>query len=288
MSARTGAGSRRTEAGLRLALTPGGKLFFYTVLVAYAVLTLLPFLWSLSLSLQTAQDAANVHLLPPHATLQNYAYIFRNAPFARWFLNSLLVAGSVTLLSLFFNSLGGYALARLRFPGREAVFLFVLATMMIPGIITLVPDYLLLSRLRWIDSYWALTVPFAATSFGTFWMRQYFLSLPHELEEAARIDGLSRLGIFWRIALPLARPALATQALLTFMGQWNSFMWPFVMTNSEDMFTLTVGLQSFHTQYYVFWNDVMAASMLATLPIVVLYVALQRYFVRGIATTGLK
>lgn len=288
MSLRTVPADRSLGAGLRVRLSPGGKIFFYAVLVAYAALTLIPFLWSLSLSLQTARDAADVHLLPPHPTLGNYTYIFENAPFGRWFLNSLLVAGGVTLLSLFFNSLAGYALARIRFPAREAFFLFVLATMMIPGIITLVPDYLLLSRLGWIDTYYALIVPFAATSFGTFWMRQVFLSLPHELEEAARIDGLGRLGIFWRIALPLARPALATQALLTFMGQWNSFMWPFIMTSSQDMFTLTVGLQGFHTQYYVFWNQVMAASMIATIPIVILYVVLQRYFVRGIATTGLK
>ncbi|WP_043883934.1 carbohydrate ABC transporter permease, partial [Caldanaerobacter subterraneus] len=182
----------------------------------------------------------------------------------------------------------GYALARINFPGRNFLFLLVLALMMIPGQVVMVPTYILLSKLGWVNTYMGLTIPFLTSNFGIFLMRQFFLTIPRELEEAATIDGMSRFGIFFKIVLPLAKPALATQFIFMFTGNWNSFLWPSLLTSSDDMYTLPVGLNSFYGQYYQFWNQVMAGAILLTLPTIVIFLIFQRYFVRGIATTGLK
>ncbi|MBE3578689.1 MAG: carbohydrate ABC transporter permease, partial [Caldanaerobacter subterraneus] len=197
-------------------------------------------------------------------------------------------AAIVTFGNMLFNSMAGYALARINFPGRNFLFLLVLALMMIPGQVVMVPTYILLSKLGWVNTYMGLTIPFLTSNFGIFLMRQFFLTIPRELEEAATIDGMSRFGIFFKIVLPLAKPALATQFIFMFTGNWNSFLWPSLLTSSDDMYTLPVGLNSFYGQYYQFWNQVMAGAILLTLPTIVIFLIFQRYFVRGIATTGLK
>lgn len=263
----------------------------YAVLIAYTLVSIGPFLWSLSISLARTEDVDLVPrnwFLPPRPTLDNYQLYLSQPLFLRWVLNSFLVAILGTLGLLFFNSLAGYALARLRFRGRTVIFWTVLATMMVPGVVIIVPQYVLLSRLGWLNTYQGLTIPFMANAFGIFLMRQFFISIPVELEEAAKIDGLSRFGIFWRVVLPLSRPALAAQAIFQFLGQWNGFMWPFLIARSPEMFTLTVGLQSFKSQYYSFWNQVLAGSMFLTVPVLVIFLLFQRWFIKGITLTGLK
>jgi multiple sugar transport system permease protein len=217
--------------------------------------------------------------------------VLTQANFSRWFLNSLIVATLVTAGNLFFDSLAGYAFARMRFPFRNGLFLLVLGTMMVPVAMTLVPVYVILVKMpggSWINTYQGLTVPFMVSAFGIFLMRQFFLSLPVEIEEAAAIDGLSRFGIYWRIAVPLSRPALATLAVLTFQGNWDSFLMPSFIASSPDHFTLPVGLASFSFQYYQLWPQIMAGSMIVILPILAIYIFVQRYFIEGIASTGVK
>lgn len=269
----------------------GRKFLVYLILILYTLISVGPFLWSVSISFARTEDVDTLpqhFFLPPRPTLENYILYLQQPLFLRWVLNSFIVAGVTTLGLLFFNSLAGYALARIRFPGREFLFWLVLATMMVPSVVIIVPQYVLLNRLGWLNSYQGLTVPFMANAFGVFLMRQFFLSIPVELEEAARIDGLGRFGIFWRVILPLARPALAAQLIFQFLGQWNGFMWPFLIARSPEMFTLTVGLQSFKAEYYSFWNQVLAGSMFLTVPVVIVFLIFQRWFIQGITLTGMK
>jgi multiple sugar transport system permease protein len=207
-------------------------------------------------------------------------------PFDRYLFNSLFIAVCVTIGEVLTSSLAAYAFARLRFPGRDAMFLMYLATLMIPGQVTIIPNFILMRYLGWINTYEGLIIPTAFTAFGTFLLRQYFLSIPRELEEAARVDGASYFQVWSRIIMPLASPAIATLAVFSFMGAWNSFLWPFIMVNTPEMRTLTVALRSFQTDYGTEWGLMMAGSLIAMLPMLVIFLMAQRYFVRGIATTG--
>lgn len=270
---------------------PGLRAVVYAVLVLWAVATLLPFLWSLSTAFTRTEDVHRLldhYLIPPRPTLENFAYVMGYRYFPRWVWNSVVVATLITGGQLVLNSLCGYALARIPFPGRELLFWYVLATMMIPGVVLLVPQYMILKHLGWLDTYQGLVVPFVSNAFGIFLMRQFFLGIPRELEEAARIDGLGRLGMFLHVALPLARSALAAQFIFMFLGNWNSFMWPFLIARSAEMFTLPVGLQAFKQQHYQFWNQVMAGGMFLTVPVLLVYAFLQRWIVRGVTMSGLK
>ncbi|MBP2017300.1 multiple sugar transport system permease protein [Symbiobacterium terraclitae] len=267
------------------------RAVLYVLLIGYALITVGPFLLSVSTALTKTQ---HVHLLfknwglPPEPTLENFKYILKSGDFGRWVFNSVVVAGLGTLAKVFFNSLAGYALARIRFPGRELVFWAILATMMIPAAVILIPQYLILSKLGWLDSYYGLIVPFTVSAFGIFLMRQFFSTIPVELEEAAQIDGLSRFGIFWRVVLPLTKPALAAQIIFNFLGDWNNFLWPNLIARSREMYTLTVGLQTFKNEYYSFWNQVLAGSMFLTIPVIIIYLILNRWFIKGITITGMK
>lgn len=277
------------------------RSLFYLVLILYSILTAVPFVWGLLTSFKTLPEAsANTPTFLPHhwtATAWTGTYgVFTSSSvnFPRYFLNSVIVAALVTAGNLFFDSLAGYAFARIRFPFRNALFFLVLGTMMVPVAMTLVPVYVILAKMPsmlggpWINTYEGLSVPFMVSAFGIFLMRQFFLSLPIELEEAARIDGLGRFGMYRRIALPLAKPALATLAVLTFQGNWDSFMMPSFIASTPDHFTLPVGLASFSFQYLTLWPQVMAGSMVVILPILVAYIFVQRYFIEGIASTGVK
>jgi multiple sugar transport system permease protein len=264
------------------------KTLFYTVVIGYATLTLIPFLWSIYTSLKTTPDIDKLWVPLSSLTFENYSYILTKFPFMHWFMNSLIIAVFVTAGNLFFNTLAGYALARIKFPGRGLLFAIVLAVMMVPGQVVMIPVYIMLANWGWIDSYWGFTIPFMVSSFGIFLMRQFFLNLPIELEEAATIDGLSRWGIFWRIALPLARPALAAQTIFLFLGNWNSLMWPSLLASSDKMFTLPTGLNSFHWQYIAYWNQDLAGTMFMTIPMLVVFLIFQKWFIKGISTTGIK
>jgi multiple sugar transport system permease protein len=266
---------------------------FYLILIVYSVITATPFVWSILTSFKTLPEASKYPPtgLPLHWTTAAWQDVLTHGDFPRWFLNSVIVAVLVTLGNLFFDSLGGYAFARMRFPGRNAIFFLVLGTLMIPSAMTLVPVYVILVKMpggSWINTYQGLTVPFMVSAFGLFLMRQFFQSLPIEIEEAARLDGLGRFGIYWRIALPLARPALATLALLTFQGSWDSFLMPRFIASTPDRFTLPVGLQSYSGEYLNYWPQMMAGSMIIIVPILIIYLFAQRFFIEGTASAAVK
>ncbi|WP_409304237.1 carbohydrate ABC transporter permease [Peribacillus sp. SCS-155] len=268
-----------------------GKVFLYAILVIYAITTLIPFLWALSSSFKTLQEivGGTISLFPKNFTLDNYKQIFiEQEHFPRWMFNSLFIAVVGTVLNLLFNSMAGYALARLTFPGKKAMFIIILGVLMIPVQVTMIPNYLILKELGWLNSYQGMIVPGMINATYIFMMRQFFINFPKELEEAAEIDGLSRFGTFFRVVLPLARPALAAQSIFIFMGFWNDFMRPLIVMTDMEMFTLPLGLNTFKGQFVSYWNYIMAASMVFTLPVLLIYAFFNRYFIKGISFTGGK
>ncbi|MBG9452066.1 ABC transporter permease [Cytobacillus firmus] len=267
------------------------KRLLYVILVLYAVTTLVPFLWALSSSFKTLEEiiSGTMNFIPKNFTLANYQQIFVEQDlFPRWLLNSLIIAVIGTLLNIIFNSMAGYALARLAFPGKKTLFIIILAVLMIPAQVTMIPNYLILKELGWLNSYQGMIVPAMINATFIFMMRQFFINFPKELEEAAQLDGLSRLGIFFKVVLPLAKPALAAQAIFVFMGFWNDFMRPLIVMTDTKMYTLPLGLNTFKGQFVSYWNYIMAASMVFTLPVLLLYAFFNRYFIKGISFTGGK
>jgi len=264
-------------------------LFLHALLLSGSVIMIVPFLWMLSTSLKEPGDifAYPPQWIPQPIMWQNYVETVTIMPFGRFYLNSLIQATSVTVLQLLTASLAAFAFARLRFPGRDTLFLLYLGTMMIPFPVTMIPNFILMRFLHWIDIYWALIFPPAFSAFSTFLLRQYFLTIPFELDDAARVDGASSFRIWWQIVLPLSGPALATLAIFTFLGEWNNFLWPLIVTNSEEMRTLPVGLASLQSQYSVQWHLLMAGSVIALLPILIIYIIGQKWFVHGITLSGM-
>ncbi|MGA5795606.1 carbohydrate ABC transporter permease [Streptomyces cellulosae] len=278
---------------------PGGRgrvrtALLYTVASLGLLVMSAPFLWMALSAFKTRRDltASPPVWIPSEWTLSNFTALLDQLDMERYFLNSLIVAVLVTLCNLLFCSMLGYALAKLQFTGRSKVFGVVLAALMVPGNLLILPLYVLMTKLGLIDTYTGLVLPFAAGAFGVFLMRQFMQSIPDELLEAARIDGASEWYIFWRIVLPLVKPALATLTIFTFLGSWNNFVWPLIATNDPDKYTLPVALATFA-------NDpnrtvgggngmLMAGSLLVVLPVLLVFVILQRHFTQGIATAGLK
>jgi multiple sugar transport system permease protein len=268
------------------------QVLVHGVVILFFLFMVLPFVWMLSTAFKDPGAAFTYppQWIPRPPTLESFQQVWTKVPFGRYLFNSAFVAVTVTAAEVLTSAMAAYAFARLRFPGRNQLFLLYLATMMIPGQVTIIPNFIIMRFFptgSWVNTYQGLIVPSAFTALGTFLLRQYFLSIPRELEEAARIDGASYFQVWWRIILPLSRPALATLAVFSFMGSWNSFLWPFVMVSSAEMRTLTVALRSFQTEYGTEWALLMAGSVLSLIPMVVIFLLAQRYFVRGIATTGL-
>jgi multiple sugar transport system permease protein len=264
---------------------------FYVLMALYAIITFVPFMWALSASFKTLPEivAGGMNFIPKIFTFDNYRTIFQQEPlFVRWFLNSAFIALSVTVFNLLFNSMAGYALARIRFAGSTLMFFSILAMIMIPGQLTIIPSYLIIKSLGWLNHYQAIIVPMAAQATYIFMMRQFFINFPRELEEASELDGLGRLGMFFKVVLPLAKPALAAQTIFIFMGAWNEFLKPLMMMSDKAMFTLSVGLNTFKGQYISFWNYIMAASIIMTIPALLIYIFFNRFFVQGITFTGTK
>ena len=262
----------------------------HTLLVIVAIVFLGPLVYAVSTSLKPADEVftPTPHLFGSEIRWKNYADAFTFAPFDKYFLNSLFVAVAGTLVVVAASSLSAYAFARLKFRGREQLFVLFLGTLMVPQEVLIVPMYWLMQSLGWVDSYWALILPWAFTAFGTFLLRQFFLTVPAELEEAARVDGCGPFGSFFRIMLPLARPALAVLTVFTFISFWGSFLWPLIIINSvEDKGTVPLGLAQFVGQQGTQWNLMMAASVMAMIPTVLLVVLLQKHLVRGLLVTGL-
>ncbi len=267
------------------------KALLYVLLTLYAIITLIPFLWALSASFKPLTEivSGEPNFLPKNFTLDNYKQIFLQEPlFWRWLFNSVAIAISVTLLNLLLNSMAGYALARLRFVGKRFWFFLILAVLAVPAQITLIPTFLILKAIGWLNSYQGMIVPSMVNATFIFMMRQFFVNFPKELEEAAQLDGLNTFGIFRYIVLPLAKPALAAQAVFVFMGSWNNFLLPIVILFDPEMFTLPLGLNTFKGQYISYWNYIMAASMVFTLPALGIYAFFNRYFIQSVTFTGGK
>lgn len=263
----------------------------YLILLGYTLITLLPFAWALSASFKPLSEiiAGGLNLIPQTFTLENYRQIFVQEPlFGRWLFNSVAIALFTTGFNLLFNSMAGYALARIRFPGNQILFGLILLVLMVPGQITLLPKFLILKSLGWLNSYQGLVIPTMVNATFIFMMRQFFVSFPKELEEAAALDGLNRWETFFQVVLPLAKPALAAQTIFIFMSSWNDFLLPLVVVSSPEMFTLPLGLNTFKGQYISYWNYIMAASMIFTLPALLIYAFFNRYFIQGVTFTGGK
>jgi multiple sugar transport system permease protein len=278
--------------------------FLHVVIAAGAATMILPFLWMVSTSLKPESEIFRFPpvWIPGEWMWDNYREAMQAAPFGRYFINTLIYAGAVTISNLLFCSMAAYAFARLQFRGRNVLFILVLGTMMIPAQVTMVPVFIMLRH--WplvggnnilgagghglLNSYPGLVLPMAVGAFGIFLLRQFFMTLPRELEDAARIDGCSEAGIYWRIILPLSRPALATLGIFTFTAAWNEFLWPLLIMSKDSMKTLQVGLQVFQTQYTTSWDLLMAGTVVVTIPVLLIFLAGQRYFTRGIALSGMK
>ncbi|MDP8217416.1 MAG: carbohydrate ABC transporter permease [Candidatus Theseobacter exili] len=264
----------------------GIHLFLFFVFV----ITIVPFLWMISTSFKSSEGifAFPPKFIPVNPTLEHYKDLFEKVKFLGHFKNSLIIAVSITLLNLFFNSLAGYAFAKYKFPGREKIFTLLLVTMMVPGQVAMMPVFLILKNLGLLNTYLGLIIPGASGVFGIFLMRQFMKTIPNDLIESARIDGCSEFRIFWSIMLPLCKPALATLAIFTFMGAWNEFIWPLIIMTKEEMYTLPVALANLNGQHNTEWGLLMAGSVIIIIPILVTFIALQRYFMKGIVLTGLK
>ena len=264
------------------------KVLFYIITIGYAVVAVFPFLWAIYTSLRPTSEAYKLNFDFSNLNLEAYIDLIVKNDVLRWYFNSIVVAIGVTVFGVLISTLAGYALARINFKGRNLIFLCILGIMMIPGQITMIPQYILLNKMNFVNSYAGLIIPFLFNAFNIFMMRQFFLSFPKDLEEAAEIDGLGRFGIFFKVALPLAKPALTTITIMSFMGSWNNFLMPNLLITSRDMYTLPVGMASLNSQYYSFPNQTMAGAMLLSLPMIVMFLICQRYFIQSAATSGIK
>ncbi|MDI2129481.1 carbohydrate ABC transporter permease [Yinghuangia seranimata] len=262
----------------------------HTVLVAASVLVLGPFFWEVVTALKPFSETTRLPptLLPHHWQWSNFSKVFDSLPFGRMFLNTALVTVARTVGQLLFSSMAGYAFARMRFRGSGLLFGLFLSVLMVPGLVFLIPQYVLLQDLGWLNSLKGLIIPGVFTAFGTFLMRQSFMALPHEVEEAARLDGANPWQIFWRIALPLAKPALLALTILTAMWSWNDLMFPLVINTDPEKMTLSAGLANLQGEHFTDYSVLMAGSLMATAPMIVAFILLQRHFIQGIAFTGSK
>jgi multiple sugar transport system permease protein len=283
----------------------GGRALTYLVLIAVAIICAAPFVWMLSASLEPLGQIFSwpPHWVPSHPTLHNYtAFMSSGSDIGRWFLNSAIIAGTVTILQTFLSALAAYAFAKRRFPGRDLIFYLFLGTMMFPGAILFIPNYIVLKHIPlfggndllgegghgWLNSYLGLIVPAIISSFAIFLLRQYMKSIPDDLLDAARMDGGSELWIFWRVVIPLSRPALAAVAIFTFGFFWQDFLWPLIVINSPSLYTLPLGLGLFTQQNRTVWDLLMAGSVISLAPVIVVFLVFQRHFVQGIAMSGMK
>lgn len=277
-------------------VAPGSNALYRVI--SYIILTLLgltmviPLLWMISTSLKPLEEIILPSFLPQNATFANYRYVLTETELPRWYLNSLIVAIMSTVSVSFFDSLGGYVFAKYQFPGKRIVFLAFLSSLMVPTEMLIIPWFVMAADpivgSSWIDTYWGIAFPGMITATGIFLMRQFMQGVPDELLDAARIDGVSEFGLFWRIAVPLSLPAIGALCIFNFLGNWNAFIWPLIITSRREMMTLPVGIQFFSTESGSNWHLIMTGASLALVPLLIVVVIFQRYIVEGIALTGLK
>lgn len=279
-------------------------ILYYILLIPIAIIMILPFYWSLITSFKYNEDifAIPIIWIPDRITLRHYIDAFTTVPYARYFANSFYLASLGVISNLFFGSLGGYAFAKLRFKGRNLIFRILLSSFMVPGIVTMIPQFLVVKNFPLVggndilgkggtgllNTYWAIVLPGAAGAFAVFFMRQFFVTLPTELAEASRIEGAGEFRIFWSIYMPLTKPALAALAIFTFQAGWNNFLWPMIVLNDPQKATIQMGLQAFSYNRNTEYGAMMAGSLIAIIPILVLFVFAQKYFIKGIAFSGMK
>lgn len=267
----------------------GSKTLLYLVLAIGSLVSVFPYLWAVSTAFKPENEVFSGGLLPSHPTLTNFIYVLNTVPFLRYIWNTLFVAAVSVAGQLVFGSLAAYAFARMRFIGRNVIFLMYLSTLMIPNIVTLIPLFLITRQLGWIDTYAGIIAPtMLGTPVGIFLLRQFFMGIPVELEEAARIDGAGTFRILLQIIVPLSRPILATLSIITFVSSWNNFLWPLIVTNSDQLKMVSLGVATFQTAYGTQWNYMMAASTMALLPLLGVFIVFQRRIVDSIQLTGLK
>jgi multiple sugar transport system permease protein len=260
----------------------------YMILLVGGLGMIFPFVWMVASSLKHAQDIYSLSLVPPSPTLDNYREVLEKTSYARWFLNSLAIAGITTVSVAFFDSLTGYTLAKFRFPGATVIFILILSTLMVPTEMLVIPWFMMSIEFGWTDSYWGIMFPGVISAFGVFLMRQFFSGVPNDLIDAARIDGFTEFQIFWKIAIPLVKPALAALCIFTFLGNWNAYIWPLIVVRSDEMRTLPVGIAFFSSESGSEFHLIMAAAALATIPVILVFLLFQKQIIRGIVLTGLK
>jgi ABC-type glycerol-3-phosphate transport system permease component len=268
----------------------GRAMLLHAVLVGASLTFALPFLWMVLTSLKTLDDVESVSWLPKHLKFQwrNYLEVFKVIPFARFYWNSIFVASWVTFLQVFTSSLAAFSFSRLKWRGRDRVFMLYLGTMMLPGLVMMIPNYQIMIKLGFVDSYIGLILPAAFSAFGTFLLRQFMLTIPTSLDEAAEIDGASKWQVYWNVILPLCRPGLITLTIFTFIGNYRSFFWPLVMLKTVEKYTLPVGILFFDSTRGQTTHLLMAAVTMSILPMIILFVVLQKYLVRGIQLGAVK
>ncbi|MEL7276670.1 MAG: carbohydrate ABC transporter permease [Pseudomonadota bacterium] len=260
----------------------------WLLLFAGGILMVMPLAYMLSTSFKFPFEVYNLNLIPEEPTIENYTYVLEDGRFYLWFWNSLLIATITTISNVLFDSLVGYTLCKFRFPGRYIIFIAILSTLMIPTEMLVIPWYLMSQQFGWLDTHWGIMFPGLMTAFGTFLMKQFFETVPDDFIEAARIDGLNELQIWWTVAMPLVKPALAALAIFVFLGNWTAFIWPLIVTNSQEMYTIPVGLTTFSVEQQVEWELIMTGAAISVLPTLIVFLIFQRFIIRGVVMAGLK
>lgn len=273
------------------------RRFSWAAAVAYVLLSVggvamvVPFIWMLLTSLKPPPELVNFSFFPENPTLQNYLNVLNTSSFERWYVNSIIVAVVSTTSVVFFDTLVGYTLNKFEFPGKNLIFIGILGTLMIPTEMLIIPWFTMSVNWGWhvgYAQYWGIAFPGVITAAGIFLMRQFFDGVPNELLDAARIDGMNEFGIWWWIAVPLVKPAMAALAIFNFIGNWNAYLWPLIVANSREFYTLPVGLSFFRGESTTQWEKIMTAASLASIPLLVIFLIFQRQIIKGIALTGLK
>ena len=260
----------------------------YIILTVCGFIMVFPFLWMLATSFKVGSEVYSLSLIPKNFSLENYKKILTTSPFLTWFWNSFLVSAITTLSVLIFDPLVGYTFAKYRFRGKNVLFMLILSTLMIPTEMMIIPWYLAVVKLRLTNSMISLLFPGLMSAFGIFLMKQFFTGVPNDLLDAGRIDGLSELAIYRKIALPLVRPALSALGIFTFLGSWNSFLWPVIVLNNKNMYTITVGVAQFSSEILDQWDLIMTGASIATLPVLVIFLIFQKQIIEGVQLTGVK
>ena len=264
------------------------RLVWSLIALILALMTIFPLLWMVSIGFKVPTEVFQPTLIPKAPTLNNFAYVFTQVPFVRYLMNSFIVSAVVTIVALWFHSMAGYALARLRFRGRETIFIVIFSTFLVSLPVIIVPLFVLVRSMGMLNTYAGIIVPSIFNAFGIFLLRQFYLSLPRELEEAAVIDGAGYWRIYWSVILPLSRPIISALAILFFLANWNAFLWPLTVANDNNLWVVQVGIANFRSQYASSWNYIMAASTIVAVPMLLLFVIFQKQIMESIKTSGLK